>query len=200
MKSDKLMSENIKKFFKQRSSKKSLDIILVPIIIGSFFIPFLSVSAQQAIDFRTSEEIKKLNSEIENKSSEIDSLTDRAGEYAKLIEKKQSEERSLSNELSIIDNRVIKTQLDIKKKEVEIDSTNLKIRETELTIDEKAKEIDLQKLQLSAFLREMHRQDSRGRLEIFLVHKNLSDFFGYVKNIEEIQANIAVSLSSVKDS
>lgn len=179
--------------------KRLVGFSLFTAIIASSSMLVYAASAQQIIDFKTSEEIKKLNSEIEEKSSEIDSLSGRAEEYAKLIQSKQAEERSLGNELSIIDNRVIKTQLDVEKKEAEIEGTNLKIREAELTIDSKEGEIDLQKIQLGAFLREIHRQDQRGKLEIVLVNENISDFFGYVKRLEEVQANISVSLGSLKD-
>lgn len=185
---------------KPRRYKRMLGLSLLlglAVTLGSLV---YTASAQQIIDFRTSEEIKNLNSEIEDKNNEIESLTGRADEYAKLIEQKQSEERTLSNELSIIDNRIIKTELDVEKKETEIDATNLKIREAELTIDKKTGEIDLQKVQLSAFLREMHMQSQKGSLEIILSNKNLSEFFGYIKRLEEVQANLAVSLGSLKES
>lgn len=184
---------------KPKAVKHLLFYAVLPSLFAIFGLFIFSASAQQLIDFQTSEEIKNLNSEIENKNDEIESLSGRAEEYAKLIEQKQAEERTLSNELSIIDNRIIKTQLDVEKKEAEIEATNLKIRESELSIEENEKEITLQKIQLSAFLREMHRQDSRGKLEVILVHNNLSEFFGYVKRLEEVQANISVSLAGLKD-
>ncbi len=195
----KMPGQSEKTFTKPSQFKRLALFALFPAFIATFSVLVYSASAQQIIDFKTSEEIKKLNSEIEEKSSEIDSLSGRAEEYAKLIEAKQSEERSLSNELSIIDNRIIKTQLDVEKKEAEIEGTNLKIREAELTIESKEGEIDLQKIQLAAFLREIHRQDQRGKLEIVLVNDNISEFFGYVKRLEEVQANISVSLGSLKD-
>lgn len=157
-------------------------------------------STAQTIDFRTSEEIKKLNLQITQKAELADDLTTRADQYAELIAEKQEEATSLENELSIIENRIAKLGLDIERKQVEIDGTNLKIEEIDLQIEEKGREIDFQSLQLEALLREIHRQDQRSNLEILVLNDNLSDFFGYIRRLEEIQVNMQVTLAGVKDS
>jgi len=175
-------------------------VVLVTIIGLLTQVSALPAYAQQSIDFRTSEDIKILNEEITKKNREIDKLTNQAEEYAKLIQEKQAQETTLQNELDIIANRIKKNELDIEKKEIEIEATNLKIRETGLTITGKESEISLQKIQLSSLLREIHRQDQQGRLQILLTNDNLSKFFGYVKRLEEIQANLSVTLAGIKDS
>lgn len=152
----------------------------------------------QNLDAYTSEEIKNLNKEITEKNKSIKSLQSQADEYNKIIEQKQAKKESLENELSIIENRIKKTELNIERKELEIEKTNLSIRETDLLISQKQAQMDVQKAQLSALLREIHRQDQRGRLEILLTNDNISKFFGYLKRLEDVQTSLRTTLSGVK--
>ncbi len=152
----------------------------------------------QTIDVFTSQEIKELNKQITDKNKSIKSLDDQADEYARLIEEKQKTKESLANELSLIENRIKKTEINIERKNLEIEKTNLTIRETALLIAAKEQQIDLQKVQLASFLREINREDQRDKIEILLVNENISQFFGYIKRLDDIQSNVRVALGSVK--
>lgn len=188
-------------FFRSKTTgKKYLQIIWGISVMVAILMLMQSPTTAQSIDFRTSEEIKELNLEITEKSELADKLRDQADAYAELIQEKQAQANTLENELSIIENRIAKIALDIERKEAEIETTNLKIKETSLEIEEKQREIDFQQLQLSSLLREINRQDQRGQLEILLLNDNLSDFFGYIKRLEEVQLNMQVTLTGVKES
>lgn len=175
--------------------RKFIAVILLSVL--SFDGLSIAVHAQ-TIDVFTSQEIKDLNKQITDKNKSIKSLDDQADEYARLIEEKQKTKESLANELSLIENRIKKTEINIERKNLEIEKTNLTIRETALLIAAKEQQIDLQKVQLASFLREINREDQRDKIEILLVNENISEFFGYIKRLDDIQSNVRVALGSVK--
>lgn len=193
-----LLLKNFKKF---QSERRQIIIafllIFVLISTSNVFIPDVN---SQVLDKVTSQEVKALNEEIAEKNDQVKSLGDQAKEYAKLIQEKQALGNSLETELSIIENRIKKNELDIERKDAEIERTNLIIKQTDAQIGIKGEEINFQKLQLGSLLREIYRQDQRGQIEILFTNKNLSDFFGYVKRLEELQVNMQVTLAGVQDS
>lgn len=160
-------------------------------------LPFETVLAQN-IDAFTSQEIKDLNKQITDKTKSIKELDSKAGEYNKIIEEKQAAKSTLQNELSLIENRIKRAEINIDRKVTEIEKTNLTIKETSLLIGQKEAQISLQKDQLSSLLREINRQDQRGRIEILLMNDSISDFFGYLKRLEDVQSNLRTTLSGVK--
>ncbi len=186
-------------FYSIKTNKKLPQILWSFVVIVITFSLLKSPSSAQSIDFKTSEEIKELNVEITEKSELTDKLREQADAYAKKIQEQQATSNTLENELSIIENRITKIGLDIERKESEIDTTNLKIRETSLQIDDKQRAIDFSQLQLSSLLREINRQDQRGQLEILVLNDNLSDFFGYIKRLEEVQLNMQLTVAGIKE-
>lgn len=168
--------------------------VMTTLVFHGLGLPVLA----QSIDTYTSQEIKDLNKQITDKNKDIKSLGAQAQEYAKLIEEKQKTKQTLANELSLIENRIKKAEINIERKNLEIEKTNLTIQETSLLIAGKEQQIDLQKVQLASFLREINREDYRGRLEILMMNENISDFFGYLKRLGDVQSNVRVALSSVK--
>lgn len=184
---------------RQYTTVSRLIAVLLLLFVWVQSIPVLPADAQN-IDSYTSQEIKELNKEITEKNQSIKSLEGRADEYNKLILEQQSKKQTLENELSLIENRIKKTEINIERKTVEIDKTNLTIRETDLLIGQKQGEIDVQRAQLAALLHEIYRQDQRGQLEILLMNDNISQFFSYLKRLEDVQANLHSTLSSVKAS
>lgn len=180
-------------------AKGGIFMVTLCLLITLFSPISYSISLAQSIDLRTSDEIKDLNKEITHKTELIDELGEKAKEYARVITQKQTEANSLQNELAIIENRIAKLKLDVEKKQAEIDKTNLKIKETDLTIAENESKIEIQKFQLSALLRDIHRQDQRSQLEILFTNDTISKYFSYVKRLKDIQSNIHVTLSGVKE-
>jgi murein DD-endopeptidase MepM/ murein hydrolase activator NlpD len=185
-------------FFSRNFSVLAKVLWVLTIVLVTWSFSYGPLKAQ-SIDFKTSEEIKDLNTEISEKSDLAEKLRGQAEEYASLIQQKQAESTTLENELSIIENRITKIGLDIDRKEAEIERTNLEIEQTDLEIQGKQREIEFQKLQLASILRDIHRQDQRGQLEILILHNNLSEYFGYIRRLEEVQVSMQVTLSGVKD-
>ncbi len=178
---------------------KSIWFISLVAVTAALIHPSLPLAWAQTIDFRTSEEIKTLNLEISKKSDLIEELGERAQELAKLIAENQEQATTLEHELALINNRIAKLELDIERRREEVSATELEIKETNLQLEEKERSIDFQKVQLSSLIRELHRQDKRGNLEILFVHDSLSSFFSYVRHLEDVQANVQVSLAGLKD-
>ncbi len=180
----------------QLLSRRSVAAVITAAICCQL-LPLQSVFAQ-SIDPFTTQEIKDLNQEITVKNNAIKDLSAKAGEYNRIIEQKQAAKQTLQNELSLIDNRIKRTEINIERKVTEIEKTNLTIKETSLLIGQKESQMDVQKVQLSSLLREINRQDQRGRVEILLMNDNISQFFGYIQRLEDVQTNLRTTLAGVK--
>jgi murein DD-endopeptidase MepM/ murein hydrolase activator NlpD len=168
------------------------------LLVCAVFFALQSSVLAQGIDLFTSGEIKDLNKEITERSQEIKKLESKADEFARIIRERQSAVSTLENELALVENRIKKTEVNIERKGLEIEQTNLKIREVTVAIADKEAQIGVQKLQLASLLREIHRQDQRGRIEILMTNDNLSKFFSYIKRLEEVQASLQITLNGVK--
>ena len=154
----------------------------LPVFSLAFLISLSSVFAQT--DNRD-EKIKQLESQIE--------------QYNQEISKKQSEEQSLANQVSIF-------ELQIKQSQAEIDATNLTIKQLTSAIIDKEKsiaqrelEIKEQNILLGLYLRQVQRSDQGSLLEFLLKNRKFSDFFNDLNSIGNIQNQIHITLSKIKD-
>ncbi|MFH1745295.1 MAG: peptidoglycan DD-metalloendopeptidase family protein [bacterium] len=143
----------------------------------------------------SSEEIERLNKEIQNKKSLTQELEKQQQKYSDAIKRAQAEKASLGNQLSILENRLEKARLDIEKTETEIDKTKLEIKKTDIQIERKNTEMETEKGHIANVLRLLHEQDNVGSFEIMLLNNSLADFLSQAKYLEDMNATLGTSLS-----
>jgi len=139
-----------------------------------------------------------LTLQIEQKKNAANDLKKQMSIYEENIKKKQQESASLANQLSILDNQIAKTNLDIKATEQEINTAKLETRKLELQIINTNDKISNQKLNLSAVLQEIHENDQKNELHIFLLNNTISDFYNQIEYTRDLQVNLQTALGDLK--
>ena len=177
---------------KQKTKKIILPVLTIAgLILASFFILELNpVSAE--------DQVQELNSEIQDKQQEIDTLQKEIDAYQEQIQIKQKESKSLKNQLAILENQIAKIELDIEATDKKIEQANLEIQNLNLQIQDKEAEIKNQKTKLSEYIRLIAQNDQVSYLEVMLNNDSFSEFFDYIKYIEDIHGDLNKNLSELK--
>jgi len=174
--------------------KKLIKIIIPVFVLGIIFNAPAFVLGQT--DYN--DEIKELNSEIQNKKKEIDKIQEKQEFYSKTIKQKQKDQANLDNQIAILENRLAKAELDIESVEIEIDQINLEIKKVNLEIENKTEEIDREKEHIANVLKLMYKQSRVDPLEILLLNNSLADFVNQIKYLEDTNKEIGRSLDELK--
>ncbi|KKQ80493.1 MAG: Peptidase M23B [Parcubacteria group bacterium GW2011_GWC2_38_7] len=162
--------------------------ILITLSLVFLFLPFISQA----------ETTDDLSLQIEQKKSDVNAIKKQMSIYEENIRKKQQEAASLANQLSILDNQIAKANLDIKATEQEITTAKLETRQMELQILTASDKISNQKLNLGAVLQEIHENDQKNELHIFLLNNTISDFYNQIEYTKDLQINLQSGLSDLK--
>ena len=181
---------------KKFNSIKTL-IIIIFCLATAGSMPFF-VFGQDYKNEIINKEIKEINSDINNKKSEIKKIQKKQLEYSAKIKQKQSEKSTLNNQLAILDNRIAKAELDIELIETDIKKTELEIQKTDIEIEDKNKDIKKEKKHIADIMRLMHKKDNITSLEILLLNDSLADFLSQVKYLENVNEEIEKSIKELK--
>lgn len=144
------------------------------------------------------QELDQINTDIESKKDQITDLNAKIKQYEKSIAQKQREKLSLTNQMGILDDNIEKSKLDIRASELQLENTELEIKSLEQQITEKQENMDAHKKYLSEFIVQLNKEDQKTVLEVFLLYDSFSEFFDYVKQLEEINGNLLESLEELK--
>jgi murein DD-endopeptidase MepM/ murein hydrolase activator NlpD len=144
------------------------------------------------------EEIEKLNQEVDDKKTTLETLNAQISAYQKKIIAKQAQIISLKDQMVVIENRIAKAELDIQLVKTEIESINAELKLLERQIGDKEDEINLQKETLSKLIRRLNKLDDRSYLEVLLANDSFSEFFDQLKHLEDIQSDLQGSLDEIQ--
>lgn len=171
----------------QKNSFKQLNKILVLSLMSIFL--FTTTGANASIS---------IENQIEEKKEEINQIKKKIATYQENIKKKQTEAASLKNQLSVIDNQIAKTNLDLKATETEVEQIKLETREIELQIISAGDEIANKRVNLSAVLQEIHENDQKNELHIFLLNDTMSEFYNQIEFTKDLQVSLQQTLGELK--
>ena len=118
-------------------------------------------------------------------------------EYQGQIETYQTKGKTLKNEIAILEAKIKKLNLQIKS--IEINLANLKqdIASAQTKINSTEIKIESQKKALTYSLLKIYETDEQSLIEILLVNKKLSDFFGSLNNMMLVQQTLRVNLDDI---
>ncbi len=142
-------------------------------------------------------EIKKINTEIEDRQNRMKKLEDQQKSYSQAIVQKQKDKSTLNNQLAILDNRLAKAQIDIESTELDIEKVNLEISRTDISISNKEEEIINEKEKIEKVIQLIHKESDTDALQIFLLNNSLSDFLTQLKYLENVNQAVKESLDNL---
>ena len=174
---------------------KFISLLAILFITSVLFAGFFVIQRAPA---QAEDQVQELNSEIGDKQKEIDALQKEIDAYGEQIKIKQKESKSLRNQLAILDNQIAKIELDIQATGKRIEQTNLEIQNLNLQIKNKENEIKDKKTKIAEYIRLVYQNDQVSYLEVMLNNDSFSDFFDYIKYIEEIHGDLNDNLDKLK--
>lgn len=156
------------------------------LFIVFWFVPF-HPSAKGSEDVRG-----KIESQIQQLEQETSGLN-------LILDGVDEEKRTLSGQVSTLNNQV-------RKREVELERINLAISKAGLDIEEKgagitvlSERIKTSMESLAASIVLLYSYDQENIFSIFLKNRNLSDFFGALHGLQQVQADLKTTLDSSRE-
>lgn len=162
-----------------------------------FFLFFL-VLLPFAVEAASIEELRLYISEREE---EIATIEKEIKSYQDSLEKTAEEANTLSREINSLNLRVKKLNADIRLTTSKVRKTEFNIEKLAIEIDGREKDITNKKSTLAELLRTIHELESETLVEILLSHEHISDFFGdleYLSNLDTALQNSLVELRELK--
>ncbi len=166
-------------------------------VIASFLTGF--VQAPQILHVRaqedqTAEERARERAELENQLKEYEHQID---ETQRTIDQYRKQGNTLKSEISGLNAKIDKLNLQIKTVNLNLSRLNQDINDTQREINRTENKIDSHKEAISESLQAIYETDKESILTILLAHKELSDFFGKLNDLELVQSNLRVSLENI---
>lgn len=175
-------------------------ILLTGVIIKTSDFAYL---AGEDISYSTPEsatinnEIKAINSEIEDRQNRMKKLEEKQKSYTQAIAQKQNDKSTLNNQLAILDNRLAKAEIDIESTEIDIEKVSLEIAKTDLSIKDKEDEIKNEKSKIEKVIQLLYKEGNVDMLQILLLNNSLSDFLTQMKYLENVDQAVKESLDNL---
>jgi len=120
-------------------------------------------------------------------------------EYQDLIVEKQQQGNSLKRDLDIMKAQISKAKLAIKARNLTIEKLIQEINEKSKNINVLGGEIDSTKASLSQFLRQIRENDDLSTVELALVYRDLSQFFGELESLGKVQKSLHDSFNKMNN-
>src|SRR3989338_5985180 len=143
----------------------------------------------------TVDELKESIQEREGQISEIEAEIE---EYQRQIDVKVAEVGTLKNEILRLEALLKKLNAEIRLTQSKIQASQLTLEKLNIEIGDKSEEIEEQKEALGEILRSIYESESESLVEILLKHRALSDFFGNLRQIENLEAAVGKDLEVLK--
>lgn len=130
---------------------------------------------------------------------QIQELEREAQTFDQSVQQAQGEVRTLANEKKILENEARRREVEVRRLTLVIRKVVLEIQQKSATISVLSKKIETSREALGASLFFLYTADQDNALTILMKHRNLSDFFTSVNNLNKVQSTIKTTLETFKD-
>lgn len=180
---------------------------LKQVALGAFILalatggaPWFSVQAQEAAAPPPQDALEEKQAQRRELEAQLRELEREIEEHQKTIEGYQKQGKTLQSEINQLNAKI--AQLNLKIKAVNVTLTKLKeeIADTEKQIGHTENNIEVHKDAIARALRELYEADAKGGLiAVMLAQERLSDFYGYLENVNLVQRNLRVALAEITE-
>ncbi len=170
------------------------------IAISSIALACLGVGGSVLISrAATADEIKQLQSDIQNRNAEIEQINKRLEEYKSKISKLSSQSASLQNDVALIENEIALTELDIAATQNQIEATNLELSLLDAQIEDADAKLAREKKMLDKLLFELYQQENGASfIEVVLGAKSFHEIFSAATQLESINSDLRNTLATTQ--
>lgn len=176
-------------------TRRSLGIIASSLALACLGVGSFYASGQAA----TTEEIKQLQADIQNRNAEIEQINKRLEDYKKKISEYSSKSASLQNDVALLENEVAMTELDIAGTQNQIEATNLELTLLDVQIEETDTKLAREKKMLDQLLFELYQQEkSSSFVEVVLGAKSFHEIFSAATQLESVNSDLRTTLATTQ--
>jgi len=161
-----------------------------------FSVSQTAVFAADSQDY--TQELEKLEKQIQEKEAKIKELEEKAAAYAKSLEEKKTQANTLVNKIFVLDSQISKLNTEINSTETRIDETLLTIEKLTLEINTKESETEILKKRTAVILKTIQDYDEVGLAENLLSAKTFSEIFTMAEAMQTLQEEMQKKLEALK--
>ena len=126
-------------------------------------------------------------------------MENQIAEYEGTIQSYKKEGTTLQKEIDKLNAKIAKLDLQIKATELSLKRLDQEIDENENQIKTTESDIDLNKGALAGSLQKVYENENISLVALLLKNPKLSDFFGDITNLIELQSNLTITLKKIID-
>ena len=161
----------------------------ITILLLLFIVP-LSISASTELELRA---------RMEAQQKEIQKLEEEIAEYQKTLSQTTEQSKTLQQEVARIEAQVKKLNTDMRLTQNRIVSAQLQIEELDGNIAESESKMESYRRTLAETLQTVYQADTNSLIEVLLQHERISDFFGSLEDLENLEESIHGDLAALRE-
>lgn len=166
----------------------------VAFVCGLFLLPSLFVGA----DFvRAQTEIQKLQEQIAERNDRLGAIEEEIAKYEAALQEVGAEKDTLQKAINTLELERKKVLADISYTENQISNTDLEINKLILEIGNTEEGIIDNEDAIAQIIRTLHVIDDDALIEVLLRHKNLSEFWNEIEDLETVRDSIQARVHSL---
>lgn len=141
----------------------------------------------------------ELRARVEAQNKEIQKLEQEIAAYQKTLSQTAEQSKTLQGEVSRIETQIKKLNTDIRLTQNRISATELQIEELDGEIAHKELRIKTQRGALAETIQTLYQEDTNSIIEVLLEHERISDFFGQLEHIQNVEQSIHGDLAALRE-
>lgn len=136
---------------------------------------------------QTSAEVSELQEEIAERNNRLSEIEAEIARYEQELQKVGAEKDTLQRAIDQLELERGKVQADINYTQNRIGSTDLQISQLNIEIENAEHDIARNERAIEEILRRIYEADNDSMLETLLRHKNLSEFWGTIEELQQVR-------------
>lgn len=148
----------------------------------------------------TSEDIKVLQQEIQNKKAQVEQINNKLAEYKKRISEYANKAKTLEGDVAALENDTAIAELNVAATQTEIDSAALEMRVIDDRIAEETAKMQARKVMLKNTLFALRKNDRQTHAVAMLTGQNFNDVFRAATSLQTLLQSVKRELSAAQES
>lgn len=137
--------------------------------------------------------------EIQSRQRQIEEYQRQIDVYQQQADQLGTQSRTLQNEIAKLNARIGQITAEVNRLRASIEQTGFEIQDTEAKISDAEKQLAGHRAQLSRYLQISNQSDQQSLAEVLIGQDALSDFFGYLHDVERTQDMLAQAIRSIQE-
>lgn len=167
---------------------------VVSFFIGVLILPLLSYGTHFVY---AQSEIERLQNEITDRNSRLSQIEKEIAEYEAALKEVGAEKNTLQKAINALTLERKKVLADISYTQNQIDSTDLEIDKLIIEIKNTKDDISDNEEAIAEIIRNLNFNDDDSMIELMLRHKNLSEFWNEVEELETVRDHIQAQVHTL---